>query len=89
MEAPSRLQLLHRLEYSVPGGTTVELLKQEHPEDIEILTRTPTTFHYRNGDHHLHYNRPTIALDQMNDTLTVNYAPPFQGPVELPLDLTQ
>ncbi|KAG0352438.1 hypothetical protein BG005_008142 [Podila minutissima] len=97
MEAPPGLQLLHSLENSVPGGTSifmdsfraVELLKQEHPEDFEILTKTPTTFHYRNGEHHLHYNRPTIALDQMNDTLTVNYAPPFQGPVELPLEQTQ
>ncbi|KAG0356705.1 hypothetical protein BG005_004353 [Podila minutissima] len=94
MESPPGLQLLHSLENSVPGGTSifmdsfkaVELLKQEHPEDYEILTKTPTTFHYRNADHHLHYNRPTIALDAMNDTLTVNYAPPFQGPVELPAE---
>jgi len=64
----------------------VELLRNEHPQDYEILTKTPTTFHYRNADHHLHYNRPTIALDPMNDTLTVNYAPPFQGPLELPAD---
>lgn len=97
MEAPPGLQLLHSLENSVPGGTSifmdsfkaVDLLKQEHPEDFEILTKTPTTFHYRNGDHHLHYNRPTIALDQMNDTLTVSYAPPFQGPVELPSEQTK
>jgi len=61
----------------------VQLLKEEHPEDYEILTKTSTTFHYRNGDHHLHFNRPTIALDPYNDTLTVNYAPPFQGPLEL------
>ncbi|KAG0044521.1 hypothetical protein BGZ83_010260 [Gryganskiella cystojenkinii] len=94
MEAPPGLQLLHSLENSVPGGTSifmdsfkaVELLRKDHPEDYEILTKTPTTFHYRNADHHLHYNRPTIALDPMNDTLTVNYAPPFQGPVELPAD---
>ncbi|KAF9586136.1 hypothetical protein BGW38_009320 [Lunasporangiospora selenospora] len=94
MESPPGLQLLHSLENSVPGGTSifmdsfkaVELLKQEYPEDYEILKKTPTTFHYRNADHHLHYNRPTIAVDPLNDTLTVNYAPPFQGPVELPAD---
>ncbi|KAG0208101.1 hypothetical protein BGX28_000857 [Mortierella sp. GBA30] len=92
MEAPPGVQLLHSLENSVPGGTSifmdsfkaVELLKKEHPEDYEILTTTPTTFHYRNADHHLHYNRPTIALDPLNDSLTVNYSPPFQGPLELP-----
>ncbi|KAG0044557.1 hypothetical protein BGZ83_010232 [Gryganskiella cystojenkinii] len=90
-EAPPGLQLLHSLENSVPGGTSifmdsfkaVQLLKEEHPEDYEILTKTSTTFHYRNGDHHLHFNRPTIAVDPLNDTLTVNYAPPFQGPLEL------
>ncbi|KAF9580963.1 hypothetical protein BGW38_002189, partial [Lunasporangiospora selenospora] len=92
MEAPPGVQLLHSLENSVPGGTSIymdsfkaaELLKKEHPQDYEILCKTPTTFHYRNANHHLHFNRPTIALDEHNDTLTVNYAPPFQGPLELP-----
>ncbi|KAG0370076.1 hypothetical protein BC939DRAFT_449895 [Gamsiella multidivaricata] len=94
MEAPPGLQLLHSLENSVPGGTSifmdsfkaVELLKQNHPEDYEILRTIPNTFHYRNADHHLHYNRTTIVVDPMNDALTVNYAPPFQGPLELPAD---
>ncbi|KAF9926063.1 hypothetical protein FBU30_004284 [Linnemannia zychae] len=94
MEAPPGLQLLHSLENSVPGGTSifmdsfkaVELLRQEHPEDYEILCKTPNTFHYKNDSHHLHYNRPTIVVDPLNDTLTVNYAPPFQGPLELSAD---
>lgn len=94
MEAPPGLQLLHSLENSVPGGTSifmdsfkaVELLQKEHPEDYEILRTTPNTFHYKNDAYHLHYNRPTIVVDPMNDALTVNYAPPFQGPLELPAD---
>ncbi|KAF9946738.1 hypothetical protein BGZ72_011190 [Mortierella alpina] len=97
MEAPPGLQLLHSLENSVPGGTSifmdsfkaVELLKKEHPEDYKILTTVPNTFHYRNADHHLHYNRTTIVEDRMNDSLTVNYAPPFQGPLELPAEQVQ
>lgn len=92
MEAPPGLQLLHSLENSVPGGTSifmdsfkaVELLKQEHPDLYKILTTTPTAFHYLHADHHLHYNRPTICLDEFNSTQTVNYAPPFQAPLELP-----
>ncbi|KAG0230215.1 hypothetical protein BGW42_001082 [Actinomortierella wolfii] len=94
MEAPPGVQLLHSLENSVPGGTSifmdsfkaVDLLKKEHPADYEILTQTPVTFHYKNSQHHLHYNRPTIALDFHNSTMVVNYAPPFQGPLELPAD---
>ncbi|KAG0006089.1 hypothetical protein BGZ80_011043 [Entomortierella chlamydospora] len=94
MEAPPGLQLLHSLENSVPGGTSifmdsfkaVELLKQQYPEDYDILTKVPNTFHYRNADHHLHYNRTTIVVDPSNSALTVNYAPPFQGPLELPVD---
>ncbi|KAF9904324.1 hypothetical protein EC991_002830 [Linnemannia zychae] len=94
MEAPPGLQLLHSLENSVPGGTSifmdsfkaVELLRKEHPQDYEILCKTPNTFHYKNASHHLHYNRPTIVVDPMNDSLTVNYAPPFQGPLELPAE---
>ncbi|RIB01525.1 hypothetical protein C2G38_2127410 [Gigaspora rosea] len=30
----------------------------------------------------MHYNRPIIAMDQFNDEFYVNYAPPFQGPIE-------
>ncbi|KAF9929987.1 hypothetical protein BGZ65_005538 [Modicella reniformis] len=94
MEAPPGVQLLHSLENNTPGGTSifmdsfkaVELLKQEYPEDYDILKTTPNTFHYRNASHHLHYNRTTIVVDPMNDALTVNYAPPFQGPLELPAD---
>lgn len=97
MEAPPGLQLLHSLENSVPGGTSifmdsfkaVDLLKKEYPEDYAILTTVPNTFHYRNANHHLHYNRPTIVVDPMNDALTVNYAPPFQGPLELPAEQMQ
>ncbi|KAI1318171.1 hypothetical protein EDD11_007054 [Mortierella claussenii] len=94
LEAPPGLQLLHSLENSVPGGTSifmdsfkaVELLKQNYPEDYEILTKVPNTFHYRNADHHLHFNRTTIVVDPLNDALTVNYSPPFQGPLELPVE---
>ncbi|KAG0279208.1 hypothetical protein BGZ96_002024 [Linnemannia gamsii] len=92
LEAPPGLQLLHSLENSVPGGTSifmdsfkaVQLLRDNHPEDYEVLLKTPTTFHYKNANHHLHYNRPTIVVDPLNDALTVNYSPPFQGPLELP-----
>lgn len=62
----------------------VQLLRDNHPEDYEVLLKTPTTFHYKNANHHLHYNRPAIVIDPLNDALTVNYSPPFQGPLELP-----
>ena len=33
----------------------------------------------------MHDNRPAIVIDDCNDTLSVSYAPPFQGPIEFTL----
>lgn len=73
--------------------TVVELLRKHYPEDFEVLRRTPVTFHYVNDGHHMHYRRPTIITPSSsksngsdvvagNEPLIVNYAPPFQGPLE-------
>ncbi|CAG8792194.1 2957_t:CDS:1, partial [Gigaspora rosea] len=89
-ESPTVLQFLHCLKNSVKGGsslfadsfTAVQRFKSAYPADFLLLTQTPLTFHYINDGHHMHYNRPIIAMDQFNDEFYVNYAPPFQGPIE-------
>lgn len=99
MDCPPGIQLLHSLKNSVKGGSSifldsfkaVELLKEQYPEDYQILVDTPVTFHYINNGHHMYYRRPTIVI---NDGYTkddpnlsswqmhVNYSPPFQGPMD-------
>ncbi|RKP07520.1 taurine catabolism dioxygenase TauD, TfdA family-domain-containing protein [Thamnocephalis sphaerospora] len=73
-------------------------LRQRSPEDFEVLRSVPVTFHYKNDGHHMKFRRPTIiAADDdatfsapgtighlaQNSPLMVNYAPPFQGALEV------
>ncbi|CAI2173672.1 16580_t:CDS:2 [Funneliformis geosporum] len=91
--AYTRLQFLHCLKNSVTGGQSIfsdtfkaiQKLNFHHPNYFNLLTTFPLTFHYINNGHHMYYNRPAIVIDDYNDTLTVNYAPPFQGPIEFTL----
>lgn len=97
MDCPPGVQLLHSLQNSVTGGASifvdsfkaVELLKEKHPEEYEILRKTPVTFHYINNGHHMYYRRPTIVTGENQSGPAwdshVNYAPQFQGPMD---DLT-
>ena len=76
------------------GGTSVFVdalyaanrLRQSHPEDFDILTKTLVPFHYINAGNHLHEEHPTIELDR-HDTpgsgsvAFINYSPPFQAPL--------
>ncbi|TPX45556.1 hypothetical protein SeMB42_g03973 [Synchytrium endobioticum] len=92
-EAPPGLQFLHCLKNSVQGGTSifvdafkaVELLKARSPEAYHTLVRTPVTFHYNNDGHHMEYHHPTISISDPPsvDPMTVYYAPPFQGPLQI------
>jgi gamma-butyrobetaine dioxygenase len=62
-------------------------MKKEHPEDYTALKEIPVTFHYVNDGHHMYYRRPTIVNDKFQEGgswgMHVNYAPPFQGPLDI------
>jgi gamma-butyrobetaine dioxygenase len=81
---------LHCIKNSVAGGQSIfsdsfkaiNNLKLSNPNYFNLLTKFPMTFHYKN----MHYNRPAIVIDENNDTLNVNYSPPFQGPIEFNID---
>ncbi|TPX65317.1 hypothetical protein SpCBS45565_g05268 [Spizellomyces sp. 'palustris'] len=89
-EAPPGLQFLYCLKNSVTGGESifldsfkaVDILKTMYPEEYNVLTQVPVTFHYINDGHHMHFRRPTIVEDDLNEQRMVYYAPPFQGPLE-------
>ncbi|RHZ49965.1 hypothetical protein Glove_508g53 [Diversispora epigaea] len=97
-QVPPGLQFLHCLKNSVKGGSSIfadsfkaiENFKNIYPQDFDILTKIPLTFHYINDGHHMHYNQYVIELDKdvdkddnsNNPIISVNYSPPFQGPIE-------
>ncbi|KAI8874310.1 Clavaminate synthase-like protein [Ramicandelaber brevisporus] len=90
-EAPPGIQFLHCLKNSVTGGASifvdgfraVDELRRRSPADIKPLTDIPVSFHYDNDGHHLHLRKPTVVLDDINETTALNYGPPFQGTLEL------
>ena len=93
IESPPGLQLLHCLENTVVGGTSlfvdifnaVDELKLNNPREFEILARVPVRFHYVNDGKHYEYNRPTICKDFTGD-YKIFYSPPFQGPLNVHVD---
>ncbi|KAI8370459.1 uncharacterized protein BYT42DRAFT_89433 [Radiomyces spectabilis] len=94
LDCPPGVQLLHSLKNSVKGGASifvdsfraVELMKEQYPEDYQVLKDTLVTFHYINDGHHMYYRRPTIVTDEKHSgpawDMHVNYAPQFQGPID-------
>lgn len=96
-EHPPRYQILHCLRNRVKGGTSIfvdalhvaSTLRDTHPTEFEVLTKTPVAFHYINDGHHLHREHPTIELSRSTTTSPggsishINYSPPFQAPLPL------
>ncbi|KAF8805590.1 gamma-butyrobetaine hydroxylase [Phlegmacium glaucopus] len=98
---PPRYQILHCLRNQVIGGTSIFVdalhvarqLRESHPADFDILTKTPVAFHYVVDGHHLHREHFTIELAPPSIFSTsssselqishINYSPPFQAPLPL------
>ena len=92
--------MLHCLKNQVIGGKSIFVdalqvarkLRESHPSDFNILTKTPVPFHYIVDGHHLHYEHPTIELvapfspsssSEPQKISQINYSPPFQAPLFL------
>ncbi|MFY9782305.1 MAG: TauD/TfdA family dioxygenase [Acidimicrobiales bacterium] len=66
------MQLLHCLVNSVSGGesglvdgfTAANILRDEHPEYFDVLSRTPVTFAWSDDNNVLSATRPIIELDE-------------------------
>jgi len=87
-EAPPGVQMLHSLVNTVSGGNTlfmdgykaVEILKETDPRAYEVLCKVPVTFHYVRNNRHMHFRRPTINPNSLNEYIDLYYAPNFQVP---------
>ncbi|KAK6454326.1 gamma-butyrobetaine dioxygenase [Scheffersomyces xylosifermentans] len=88
-ESPPGLQLLHFIQNSTLGGENVfcdsflaaEHVKKVDPQAYLALKIVPVTYHYDNNNEYYFYKRPVVVEDE-GKIVTVNYAPPFQGPFE-------
>lgn len=73
-----------------------QILRESHPEEYQVLCDEPVQFEYNNGGQHTRWSRPTIELaparpgeeDLERDVWAVNYSPPFQGNLAIPLGTT-
>lgn len=98
-ESPPGMQLLHCLEFGadVQGGQTflldgvaiAEALRASHPAAFETLRTVPATFlkdHAARADPvFLSYQRPHIATDPHGRVIGLFWAPPFEGPLRVPM----
>lgn len=103
-ESPPGLQLLHFIKNSTIGGENVFAdsfkaaldVKAKDLEAYEALKIMPITFHYNNNGEYYYYARPLIVEEHCLTSKTgetmikeVNYSPPFQGPFETNITMTE
>lgn len=72
----------------VDGLRAANRFREAYPTDFDVLTKTLVPFHYINDGNHLHYEHPTIELDDRapagvdpKPVRFVNFSPPFQAPL--------
>jgi alpha-ketoglutarate-dependent taurine dioxygenase len=93
MDLTPQFQFLHSLRARAPGGESIfsdsfraaEEMRRTHPGDFKALAEYPITFHYYNAGQSYRQVRPTIELTNQTDMSspirTINWSPPFQGPL--------
>lgn len=92
MDNTPHLQFLHCMRARSPGGESLfadsiyaaEIIKHQTPELFEALRTFPVTYHYFNAGQAYRQVRPTVELENQDDSTSpiklVNWSPPFQGP---------
>ena len=91
-ESPPGLQLLHCVEFcnQVVGGESTLIdglaaareFRQVCPQHFEVLSQVQATFIKQRPLANMTFRRPHIVVDPgNNEIITVNWAPPFEGPL--------
>ena len=62
----------------------LELLRASFPQAFHTLSTEKTTYHKYGENHHMYYRRTMIDLDENEDIVALNYAPPFEGTLCIP-----
>ena len=98
--SPPGFQILHCLSNSTSGGESILIdglaaahtYQQLLPNHYETLTSINATFVKQRSNAHMLYQRPHIVTTNNNnnqDIVSVNWAPPFEGPLSLSYSLQQ
>jgi len=95
-ESPPGLQILHCISNDVTGGESVLIdalaaaneFRRLCPDLFEILTTCPATFVKQRKGVDMVYRRPHIVL-QGEEIVSVNWSPPFEGPLNIAPHLVQ
>lgn len=96
-EHPPQYQILHCLRHKAIGGSNfvvdgfyaAEILRERHPKEFEVLTKTPVPFQYIHDGRHAIQEHFTIGLKpaklngSRQEISYVNYSPHEQGPLPL------
>lgn len=95
LDAPG-YQMLHCLQFDGTGGENVlvdgfkiaELMKRDHPEAFELLTKVEVTGQYIDPDRgiHLMASRPLFRLNSAGELVQVTYNNYDRAPFYLPAD---
>ena len=95
MENPPFLQLLHCIQNSCEGGSSLfsdsfaaaQKIRQDDPDAFRSLCKYAIPYHYENAGEEYYAKRPIIKLQSkpgMEDSIGyVNWSPPFQGQYQL------
>lgn len=89
------LQLLHCLESVADGGESVlvdgfkvaALLREEAPEQFDLLTRHWVPFRFRDNQADLQSRRPMIEVDDRGEVHAIRYNNRSAAPFDLPADI--
>ena len=87
-----RVNVLHCLAQASRGGDSVvtdgfqlaRLLREQHPEDFELLSACPLLFRYEDRQRIFEHRGPLIELDQFGAVARVRYSNQSVQPFDLP-----
>lgn len=91
-ESKPGLQLLQCISNEgIDGGESVlvdamaaaEEFRRIAPEHFDVLTKCPATFVKQREGADMIYRRPHIVLDDGGTVVSVNWSPPFEGPLSV------
>lgn len=97
-ESKPGLQMLQCISNKgVIGGESVlvdamaaaEEFRRYAPEHFETLTKCPATFVKQRDGADMMYRRPHIVIDDTGAVVSVNWSPPFEGPLSVSPDFVE
>lgn len=96
-ETQPGVQFLHCLVFGATGGESLlvdgfavaEELRQQHPDDFDLLTSTPVRFRYQDRETDINCKSPMIRLDSDGEYFEVRYSTALLAPLDIAPELVK